>query len=330
MVNKFVLCMGSETIEILCLSTPDLRSVLTFDAVIAAVEQAYIAHSSGTGHTYPIIREKLSADAVFGVKAGFLEQGNVLGLKAAGYWRKNREQNEEAHQATVVLTDPETGKPRAFMDGNFITTIRTGAAGAVAAKYLARQDAQVLAMIGTGVQGKIQTEGILHVRPGIKEVRCFGLTGRSVADFVAQFQNRVKVTVCDDSKSAATGADIIVTATPAMQPLILKEYLKPGVHINAMGADTKGKSELDESVLTDAEFFTDDLHQSRTIGELQKNPDRAATEIGALLLGKHAGRQQDEQITIFVSTGIALQDLTTAELALRNAREQNIGTLLHW
>jgi ornithine cyclodeaminase len=295
-----------------------------------AVQQAYIAHSSHTGHTYPIIREKLSEDAVFGVKAGFLEQGGVLGLKAAGYWRKNKEHNEEAHQATVVLIDPETGKPRAFMDGNFITTIRTGAAGAVAAKRLARQDAQVLAVIGTGVQGKIQTEGILHVRPGVREVRCVGLTGRSLAEYTAQFQGRVDVKVCDSIMAAVEGADIVVTATPATTPLILGAYLKPGVHINAMGSDTKGKSELDAAILTAAEIFTDDLHQSRTIGELQRNPDKKATEIGNVLLEKDAGRQREEQITVFDATGIALQDLTTAELALQIAQERGIGTVLHW
>jgi ornithine cyclodeaminase len=294
------------------------------------VQQAYVAHSSNTGHTYPIIREKLSEDAVFGVKAGYLEQGGVLGLKAAGYWRKNRERNEEAHQATVVLVDPETGKPRAFMDGNYITTIRTGAAGAVAAVHLAKQDAQVLAVIGTGVQGKIQTEGILNVRPDVKEVRCFGLTGRSVAEYTVQFQDRVEVKVCNSIMAAVEGADIVVTATPATHPLIMGEYLKPGVHINAIGADTKGKSELDESVLTIAEVFTDNLCQSRTIGELQRNPDRTAAEIGDVLLGKHSGRQREEQITVFDSTGIALQDLATAELALRIALEQGAGTVLHW
>jgi len=295
-----------------------------------AVQQAYIAHSSNTGHTYPIIREKLSENAVFGVKAGFLEQGGVLGLKAAGYWKKNRERNEEAHQATVVLIDPETGKPRAFMDGNYITTIRTGAAGAVAARCLARQDAHVLAVIGTGVQGKIQTEGILNVRPGITEVRCWGLTGHSLAEYTTQFQDRVEVKVCDSVMAAVDGADIIVTATPAIHPLIMGAYLKPGVHINAMGADTKGKSELDVSVLDIADVFTDDLHQSRTIGELQKKPDKTAIEIGNVLLGNASARQREEQITVFDSTGIALQDLTTAELALHIARERGLGTILHW
>ncbi|HEY4386256.1 MAG TPA: ornithine cyclodeaminase family protein [Ktedonobacteraceae bacterium] len=316
--------------EILCLSTSDLRSILSFDSVLEAVQQAYVAHSSNTGHTYPIIREKLSEDAVFGVKAGYLEQGQVLGLKAAGYWRKNRERNEEAHQATVVLVDPETGKPRAFIDGNYITTIRTGAAGAVAAGCLAKQNAQVLAVIGTGVQGKIQTEGILNVRPGIKEVRCLGLTGRSLAEYTAQFQGRVEVKVCNSIAAAVEGADIVVTATPATQPLIMGDYLKPGVHINAMGADTKGKWELDASVLSVAEVFTDDLRQSRTIGELQRNPDRTAVEIGDVLLGNHSGRQYDEQITVFDATGIALQDLTTAELALQIALKRGTGTTLHW
>ncbi|HXC03920.1 MAG TPA: ornithine cyclodeaminase family protein, partial [Bacteroidia bacterium] len=180
------------------------------------------------------------------------------------------------------------------------------------------------------VQGKIQTEGILNVRPGITEVRCWGLTGHSVAEYTTQFQDRVEVKVCDSVMAAVDGADIIVTATPAIHPLIMGAYLKPGVHINAMGADTKGKSELDVSVLDIADVFTDDLHQSRTIGELQKKPDKTAIEIGNVLLGNASARQREEQITVFDSTGIALQDLTTAELALHIAQERGLGTILHW
>lgn len=316
--------------EIFCLSTSDLRGILSFGLVMEVVQQAYIAHSSNTAHTYPIIREQLSEDAVFGIKAGYLEHGHILGLKAAGYWRKNREHNEEAHQATVVLINPETGKPKAFLDGNYITTIRTGAAGAIAAKRLARQDAQVLAVIGTGVQGKIQTEGILNVRPDVREIRCFGLTGRSVAEYITQFQGRAYVKVCSSIMETVEGADIVVTATPATSPLIIREYLKPGVHINAMGADTKGKSELDESVLAISEVFTDDLHQSRTVGELQRKPNRSAVEIGDVLLGKHPGRLQEDQITVFDATGIALLDLATAELALQIALKHGMGITLHW
>lgn len=151
-----------------------------------------------------------------------------------------------------------------------------------------------------------------------------------MAEYTAQFQGRVDITVCNSIMAALEGADIVVTATPATYPLIMSEYLKPGVHINAMGADTKGKSELDESVLAVAEIFTDDLHQSRTIGELQRNRDRTAIEIGDVLLGNYSGRQREEQITVFDSTGLALQDLTTAELALQIARERGIGTVLHW
>ena len=186
-----------------------------------------------------------------------------------------------------------------------------------------------MAVIGTGVQGKIQTEGIQ------RSAWCdggggFGLTGGSMAQYTAQFQGRVGITVCNSIMAALEGADIVVTANPCNPSTYHERVFKPGVHINAMGADTKGKSELDESVLAVAEIFTDDLHQLLTIGELQRNLDRTAIEIGDVLLGNYSGRQREEQITVFDSTGLALQDLTTAELALQIARERGIGTVLHW
>lgn len=295
-----------------------------------AVAEAFRAHTSRQGRTFPIVREKLSDHSVFGVKSGFLPERHVLGLKTAGYWKNNRLINQEAHQATIVLIDPSTGQPRAFIDGNYITTIRTGAAGALAADHFSRQAARVVAVIGTGVQGQIQTEGVLAVRPDVREVRCAGLTGHSIKSYVDTFQHRVQVTLCHSVASAVQGADIVVTATPSTVPFLRREYLKPGVHINAMGADTRGKSELLADVLQDATVFVDDLAQSRTIGELQKWPQCPAVEIGQVLLGQHPGRQRDDELTVFDSTGLALQDLTTAELVLERAVQQGLGTILKW
>lgn len=316
--------------DILCLSTDQLIKLLSFEAVMEAVKEAYMSHASKSGMTYPIIREKLSDNAVFGVKSGYLPKEETLGLKAAGYWKNNWDINEAAHQATILLIDPNTGKAKAFMDGNYITTIRTGAAGAVAADLLAPKQAKKLAVIGTGIQGKIQTEGILLVRPGITEVRCLGHSGKSLSDYIESFKDRIDVVVCSTVEETIQDADIIVTATPANAPIIFAEYVKPGCHINAMGADTKGKSELDKSVLQIANIFVDDEHQSRTIGELQGIEDCVAVEIGSVLLGKNTVRQPNKTITVFDSTGLALQDLTTAKLALQLAKEQGIGTVLHW
>jgi ornithine cyclodeaminase len=304
--------------------------LLSFEAVMDAVKQAYMSHSSKNGMTYPIVREMLSENAVFGVKSGYLPREETLGLKAAGYWKNNWNINEAAHQATILLIDPNTGKPKAFLDGNYITTIRTGAAGAVAADLLAPKQAKKLAVIGTGIQGKIQTEGILFVRPGITEVRCLGQSGKSLPDYIESLKGRIDVKVCSSVEETIQDADIIVTATPAIAPIIFAEYVKPGCHINAMGSDTKGKSELDKSILQIAEIFVDDQHQSRTVGELQGLLECNAVEIGSVLLGEHSGRQQDKSITVFDSTGLALQDLTTADLALRLAKEQGIGTVLQW
>jgi alanine dehydrogenase len=316
--------------DILCLSTDQLKKLLSFEAVMDAVKQAYMSHSSKNGMTYPIVREMLSENAVFGVKSGYLPREETLGLKAAGFWKNNWHINEAAHQATILLIDPNTGKPKAFLDGNYITTIRTGAAGAVAAELFAPKQAKKLAVIGTGIQGRIQTEGILFVRPGITEIRCLGQSGKSLPDYIESLKGRIDVKVCSTVEETIQDADIIVTATPAIAPVIFAEYVKPGCHINAMGADTKGKSELDKSVLQIAEIFVDDQHQSRTVGELQGLVECKPVEIGSVLLGEHTGRQQNKSITVFDSTGLALQDLTTADLALRLAKKQGIGTVLQW
>ncbi|MCZ8511515.1 ornithine cyclodeaminase family protein [Paenibacillus filicis] len=316
--------------DIICLSTDDIKNLLTFDMVMEAVKHAYTANSSKEGLTFPIVREKLSENAVFGVKSGYLPAKDTLGLKAAGFWTNNRIMNEEAHQATIVLIDPNTGKPTAFLDGNYITTIRTGAAGAVAADLFASKQARKLAVIGTGIQGMIQTEGLLFVRPGITEVRCLGHSGKSLPNYIDRFKDKVNLQVCSTVEETILDADIIVTSTPATSSFVFTEYVKPGCHINAMGADTKGKSELDKSVLQLAEIFVDDEHQSRTIGELQGLEDCQVTEIGNVLLGKHTGRQLETSVTVFDSTGIALQDITTATLAIQMAKEQGVGTVLHW
>ena len=316
--------------RIICLSTEDLKQLLDFTNVMDAVRQSYIAHSLRTANTFPIIRESLQPGATFGVKSGYMPEDKILGLKAAGYWTQNRSKGDEAHQATVILVDPDSGKPQAFLDGNYITTIRTGAAGAVAADTFAKRNARHLAVLGTGVQGKIQAEGIMLVRPEVEEIRIWGHSGASTASFVEQFRDRIRVTVCSTVSEAVRDAHIVVTATPSTQPLVLLEDLSPGVHINAMGADTKGKSEIHPSVISIAEVFVDDETQSRSIGELQGQQQKVCKEIGLILAGKQPSRTSSDSITLFDSTGIALQDLKTAALALKLAQLQQVGTYLDW
>ena len=315
--------------EILCLSSADLTPLLPLSTALEAVKEAFVLHASGEGRLFPLVRERLAPDAMFGIKTGFIPGQGVLGLKAGGSWKGNKKTGDDSHQATVLLIDPATGKPRAFIDGNYITTIRTGAAGGVGAELFSAPDSKVVGVLGSCVQGKIQTEFALHVRPTIGEVRCFNPHGSVSTEFQNAFKGRVDVRVCSSAREAVTGADIVITATPSTEPLVFQRDLKEGAHINAVGSDTKGKRELDQAVLRDAEVFVDDLGQSRAIGELQGLDDVQGIPIGDVLRGAHPGRQR-RGITVFDSTGISLQDLTAAWLAYRTAKERGVGVTLRW
>lgn len=314
---------------ILCISSADLKPLLTLPVAIEAVKEAYVLHSSGEGKLLPLVRERLAENAVFGIKTGFIPKQRVLGLKVAGSWKENKKHGEDAHQATVVLIDPATGKPLAFMDGNHITTIRTGAAGAVGAELFSSPDSKVLAVIGTGVQGTIQTEAVLYVRSGIATVRCFNPHGEVSDAYVRAFEGRAELRVCGSVAKAVKDADIVVTATPSTRALVFLRDLKEGAHVNAVGADTKGKRELDPGLLREAQVFVDDLQQSKNIGELQGLDGVEAVPIGDVLRGVHPGRRRSG-ITVFDSTGISLQDLTTAWRGYRMARERGLGITLCW
>jgi alanine dehydrogenase len=315
--------------EILCLSGQDLESLIPMSVAIEAVKEAYVLNATGEGKLLPLVRERLAPDASFGIKTGFIPSQGVLGLKAGGSWKGNKKVGEDSHQATVVLLDPATGKPLAFMEGNHITTIRTGAGGAVAAELFARQDAKTLAVIGTGVQGAIQTEGALHVRPSIEQVRCFNPHGPVGTRFQLGLSGRVEVKVCNSVAEAVRGADVVITATPSTEPLVELADLAPHAHVNAVGSDGKGKRELAPDVLRAAQVFVDDPTQSRTIGELQGIDDVEAVAVGDVLRGANPGRTR-EGITVFDSSGISLQDLTTAWRAYKLAKERGVGVTLHW
>jgi ornithine cyclodeaminase len=315
--------------EILCLSSDDLKPLLPLGAAITAVKEAFVLHATGEGRLFPLVRERLAPDALFGIKTGFIPGQAVLGLKAGGSWKENSKVGDDTHQATVLLIDPKTGKPNALIDGNYITTIRTGAGGAVGAELFSSPSSAVLAVIGTGVQGAIQTEAVLHVRPSIRELRCFNPHGAVRSEYVKAFEGRVDVRACRNAREALSGADVVVTATPSTEPLVFLDDLKEGAHINAVGSDAKGKRELDVEVMRAAEVFVDDPAQSRAIGELQGLDDVAGVPIGDVLRGAHPGRTR-RGLTVFDSTGISLQDLTAASLAYRAAKERGVGVTLRW
>ena len=211
-----------------------------------------------------------------------------------------------------------------------------GAAGGVGCKYLARPESEVLLLVGTGAQGPVLLEATLKVMHHIKRILISNPhSPHKVAGFITNIRriisNDIHVQAADDLEQAVRAADIILTATPSRAALIQRDWVKPGTHLSCIGSDMEGKQELDERLLAQGKVFCDDLTQAITVGECEKaikqglfSPDRII-EIGDVILGRKPGREQKDEITIFDSSGIGLQDLMVASQVTDLARSKKLG-----
>jgi ornithine cyclodeaminase/alanine dehydrogenase len=222
--------------------------------------------------------------------------------------------------------------------------MRTGAAGAIGAKYLARKDSESLLMVGTGHQALFQIGATLTALPGISKVMVHSPRTKGKAEkFCEGVEENLRLMfpelsfeatfeAANDLEKAVGVSDIIITATPSREAMILKEWVKPGTHISCIGADMSGKQEIDEKLYETARVFVDDFKQAATVGETETavakgivSIEEPLSEIGVVIAGETDGRQSDKDITIFDSTGIALQDLMVSKLALDKAESLGIG-----
>jgi len=315
---------------LLLIPAPDVLALLDRQATMDVVRQAFVQHSAGTGRVFPMIRESVGANAVFGIKAGDIAMSNVLGFKAAGFWPANAAVSRGAHQATIMLFDPATGRPVCLLDGNHVTTLRTGAAGAIGIDLFARQDIERVCVFGTGVQAQIHLEYAQQVRPSLRSVTYITPTGEPDAAFEAANTHRCRIQHAADADRAVGQADLVITATPSRTPLFSNGAVRAGTHINAVGADTVGKRELPEGLLPRASLFVDDARQSSTVGEGQWAPDCPATEIGAVIQRDIPYARAPDAITVFDMTGLALQDLVVAQMLFDRARETQRGMEIVW
>jgi ornithine cyclodeaminase len=319
---------------VLVLGRGDMERLLPLAAVIPVVEKAFVAFADGRTLAYPVVREEVPAHrGIFGIKSGYLRDEEVIGLKAGGFWLGNPARGHMAHQSSVLLFDPRTGLPTAFLDGTHITTVRTAAVGALAARRLARTDARVAASIGCGVQGTGQALALLETLP-IAEVRAYDAVPASAERFAETLRARgVAVRIAAGAEDAVGGADVVVTATPGKAAVLKADWVRPGMHVSAFGADTRGKIEVEPELFARATVVVDDVTQATTIGETQHaiargllRPDQIATTLGEILAGRHPGRTRPDEITLFDATGLAFQDLVCADLAVRLAAERGLGT----
>lgn len=318
--------------KLLFLSRKNLESMLRLNEVIEAVKQGFLCFHRGEALAYPVVREFLPKyEGIFGIKSGFVETGDYLGFKAGGYWKDNPKKGIPGHQSLIVLYDPETGVPQSVVDGNFITIIRTGAVGAIASTYLARKNSRSAAIIGCGTQGRIQLTA-LRMNFDLPDVRCYDSVAESSKTYAEAMSIPGSPVKCfKHPEEAVKGSDIVVTTTPSTEPIVIDHWVSKGTHINAMGADTKGKQEIDIKLYQKSKIVVDDFRQCSELGETQHNLDFVRTQgihaqLGEIIAGEKPGRENDDEITLFDATGIAFQDLVTAGLALSLAKEKRIGT----
>lgn len=307
-----------------------IAGLVSFDDAFAAVEAAFSAMARGEAYNFPVVREALGEGRQYGFKSGLDRSGGMLGVKAGGYFPGNMARGMINHQSSVFLFDPESGRPVAMVGGNLLTALRTAAAAAISIDRLARKDARVLGMVGAGHQAGFQLRAAARVRKFDKVVawnlhpEMLPNLGKVAAELGLPFEA---------VSLAALGAqaDVIVTITSAPAASLMSDFVRAGTHLACMGTDTVGKQEVEPALLGRASVFTDEVAQSISIGEAQHAVaqgilDAASiTPLGNVLVGSHPGRVSETEITLFDGTGVGLQDLAVAAMAVTRAKERGLG-----
>ena len=319
---------------LLVLREKEIRRLLDMASCLEAVEQAFTAYATGGAELPAVINLEVPEHrGEIHVKAGHLRGGSHYAVKIASGFYDNPSRGLPQNDGMVLVFDAATGAPAALLfDNGFITDLRTGAAGGVAAKHLARRDAGVVGLIGCGTQARYQLEALALVRP-FREARIFGRRperARACAEELARHPGMPpgsRFTAVGSVREAVEGADIVISITASRTPLIRADWLAPGMHLTAVGSDGPDKQELEPEVLARADrVVADSLPQCLRLGEIHHavaagllTPDRVAAELGAITAGLKPGRGDDREITVCDLTGLGVQDVASAALLLRRA-----------
>ena len=324
----------------LILNAENVRKALPMNEAIEAMKTAYAALSSGTA-VVPL-RTRLpipnsEALSLFMPAVVTSQEGDALAIKVVSLFPTNPVRGLAYIQAAVLVLDPETGQAIALLEGSSLTAIRTGAAGGAAIDLLARKDSKVVAIFGSGAQGRTQLEAACTARP-IETAFIFGGAAGKAQSFAAEMKGKGNITqdirVAGSAREAIENADIICTATTSSRPVFDDRDVKPGTHISAVGSYTPDMQEVPAETLQRAKIFVDSRSASmEEAGDLIQ-PIRAGLfdethicgELGEVVSGQLPGRRSPEEITYFKSVGIAVQDAMAAQVALTNARKMNLGT----
>ena len=323
--------------EILFLTSREVQNLLTLDDCIRAIERAFRLLGEGKAIP-PAVLSVHGLEGGFHVKAGLLNLGaNYFAAKVNGNFPENGARfGLPTIQGVIVLCDGEKGTPLAVMDSRDITSLRTAAATAVAAKFLARRDSRTVTICGCGNQGRVQLIALSGVRP-LQAVFAYDKSQDLSSHFAREMGSRLKiaVTATDDLGAAIRESDICVTCTPSREPLVGLDCVRWGTFIAAVGADNPQKQELEPALMAKSKIVCDMLEQCAVMGDLRHALEAGAVsrsdvhaELGEIVAGKKPGRESDDEITIFDSTGMALQDVAAAATLYENVKKQKAGIRL--
>ena len=325
----------------LLLTEKDVKQLLTMDEVMEAVESAFKA--KGLGHAQMPAKVYLFYNKYKGdlrAMPSYLEELDISAVKIVNVHPENRAKyGLPTVMAIIILVNPKNGAPMAIMSGAWATGMRTGAAGGIAAKYLAKKDSKVVGLVGAGAQARTQLMALLSLYKKLEEVRVWSLPDGTKEAFVDEMEPKygdaAKIIAVESVKDAVEGADIVVTITPSRKTLVSNDWVEPGMHFNCIGADAPGKQELDPAILTRAKIIIDDWEQASHSGEINVpltkgiiTKQNVWSEICEIVAGLKPGRTSSDEITVFTSTGLAVQDAVTANLAYKKALAKGLGRLV--
>jgi ornithine cyclodeaminase len=323
-------------VSVLVLNATEVEELLDMEGCIAAMEQALSALARGEFHLplRPVIRPP-GADSLLGLMPTYRGGDQSLyALKTVAVFPGNAARGLDPHQGSVTLHSGDTGELLAVMNASLITSIRTAACSAVATRLLAREDARELAVVGAGHQAPPHVEAMLAVRP-FERIRIASRNPEHAERLAGRFpQAKASPSV----EEAVRGADVVVTVTSSAEPVLERDWLKAGAHVNAVGACFPTTRELDAATVADSSFFVDRRESAENeagdyllaLEDGAIEPGHIRAEIGEILTGAHPGRTFPDELTVFESLGLAVEDLAAAEYLLRRADETGRGTRLEF
>jgi alanine dehydrogenase len=323
-------------VQLRVLSASDVRRCIDMPVAIEAMREAFSQLAAGEAR----MPQRVTLETPGGVSLfmpGYLARDGASAAKIISVFEGNVDRRLSVVHAVVFVLDPETGRPRALMDGRRLTALRTGAVGGLAADLLSRPDAAVAAVFGASVQARTQIEALLAVRP-IRELRIVSKGGESARALARQCAKRfeVQARAVTDPDEAIDGVDVIVAATPSRKPVFSGERATGGIHVTAVGAFTPGMCEVGPGLIERAKVVVDDRMSCRDeAGDLIQavnagswSWDRLHAELGQIVNGERSGRESPGEITFFKSVGLAVQDVVVAERVLSSAEEQGLGKIV--